>query len=122
MPLQSVVMLILIGLAAGIFSGFVGVGGGVLVVPALVFFLGLTQHQAQGTSLALLMMPVGIFAVYNYYKAGNVNIHYALLIAAGFVLGAYVGSKLSLKISPEIVKRVFGIFMLLVALKMIFSK
>ena len=122
MSLQTVLLLISIGLFAGILSGFVGVGGGIFVVPALVFFLGLSQHNASGTSLALLMTPVGIFAVYNYYKSGNVNVNYALVIAIGFIVGAYFGSKLSLSISGDIVKRVFAVFMILVALKMLISK
>lgn len=122
MPAQTILLLIAIGIAAGMLSGFVGVGGGILVVPALVFLMGMAQHEAQGTSLLLLMIPVGIFAVYNYYRSGNINIQYSLTIAVGFVAGAYLGSRLALKMSPELVKRVFGVFMLLVALKMIFSK
>lgn len=122
MSLQTVLILILIGLLAGILSGFVGVGGGIVIVPALVLCLGLSQHQAAGTSLALLMTPVGIFAVYNYYKAGNINIYYALLIAVGFVLGAYFGSKMALKVSGDISRKVFAGFMILVAIKMFFTK
>lgn len=115
-------MLVLIGLAAGMLSGFVGVGGGVVIVPALIFLIGMSQHNAQGTSLALLMTPVGILAVYNYYKTGNINIPYAILMALGFVVGAYFGSKVALKISGDTVKKIFGVFMLLVALKLIFGK
>ncbi|TXC81787.1 sulfite exporter TauE/SafE family protein [Luteibaculum oceani] len=122
MSLYTIVILALIGVVAGILSGFVGIGGGILIVPALVFLLGLTQHQAQGTSLALMLPPIGIMAVYNYYKADSVNWKYALVIAVCFVLGGYLGSKLSLALSPQKVKRIFGVFMLLVALKMIFSK
>ncbi len=122
MPLPTILILVLIGLIAGVMSGFVGVGGGIVVVPALIFFIGLTQHQAQGTSLALLMTPVGMFAVYNYYKSGNVKVDYALYIALGFLFGAFLGSKVALKLPPDIIKKVFGAFMLIVALKMIFSK
>lgn len=122
MGIQTVIILISIGLFAGALSGFVGVGGGIVIVPALIFFVGLSQHEASGTSLALLMTPVGILAVMNYYKSGNVNINYALLIAAGFVLGAFLGSKLSLRLSPDIVRKVFALFMFVVAIKLYFSK
>ncbi len=122
MTLQTIIVLLLIGLCAGMASGFVGVGGGVVIVPALIFFLGLSQHEAQGTSLAMLMLPVGILAVMNYYKAGNVKISYAALVAAGFILGAFAGSKLSLQLSGNTVKKIFGAFMLLVSIKLIFSK
>ena len=122
MSLQTVLLLITIGLLAGVLSGFVGVGGGIILVPALVLF-GLSQHSAQGTSLALLMTPVGVFAVYNYYKAGHIEINYALLIAVGFIVGAYFGSKLSLRIENEdLVKKIFAGFMIVVAAKMLFSK
>lgn len=123
MSLQTVLLLIIIGLLAGVLSGFVGVGGGIILVPALVLLVGLTQYEAQGTSLALLMTPVGIFAVYNYYQAGHIKINFALLIAVGFVVGAYFGSKLSLRLENEdLVKKIFAGFMILVAAKMLFSK
>lgn len=122
MTIQTIILLVLIGIFAGALSGFVGIGGGVVIVPALIFLLGLTQHEAQGTSLALLMTPVGILAVINYYKSGNINFTYAALVAIGFVAGAFFGSKLSLKLSGDMVKKIFGVFMLLVSLKLIFSK
>lgn len=122
MAFQTIVLLVCIGIFAGALSGFVGIGGGVVIVPALIFLLGITQHEAQGTSLALLMTPVGILAVMNYYKSGNINFTYAALVAVGFVAGAYFGSKLSLKLSGDMVKKIFGVFMLLVSLKLIFSK
>ncbi len=122
MPIQTVLILAVIGILAGILSGFVGIGGGVVIVPALVFFLGLTQHQAQGTSLALMLPPIGALAVMNYYKTGNLNWKYALVIALFFVLGGYLGSKISLAIPAATVKKIFGVFMLFVALKLIFSK
>ncbi|MGB0166441.1 MAG: sulfite exporter TauE/SafE family protein [Luteibaculum sp.] len=122
MSIQTLFILILIGVLAGILSGFVGIGGGVVIVPALVLFLGLSQHEAQGTSLALMLPPIGALAVYNYYKTGNLNLKYAVVIAICFILGGYLGSKMSLAISPEKVKKIFGFFMLLVALKLIFTK
>ena len=121
MTLQTILLLSLIGLFAGILSGFVGVGGGVIIVPALVFFLGLTQHEAQGTSLFVLMMPVVALAVLNYWKAGNVNWKFALIIATTFLVGAFIGSKLSLRLSPGLVKLIFGIFMAYVSFKLIVS-
>ncbi len=121
MTLQTIVILILIGLFAGILSGFVGVGGGIIIVPALVFFLGLTQHQAQGTSLFVLSMPVVLFAVINYWKTDNVNWKFGLIVASTFVIGAYLGSKLSLKLSPGMVKLVFGVLLAYVSIRLIMS-
>ena len=114
-------MLVLVGFLAGMLSGFVGVGGGIIIVPALVFILGMTQLQAQGTSLAVMLLPVGIFAVMNYYKAGNIQTSAALIIAATFVVGAYFGSKYALRLPEHKVKFVFGFFMLYVAIKMVYS-
>lgn len=121
MAIQTIFILVLIGLFAGILSGFVGVGGGIIIVPALVFFLGLTQHQAQGTSLFVLSMPVVIFAVMNYWKSDNVNWKFGLIVASTFVVGAYLGSKLSLKLSPGMVKLVFGILLAYVSIRLIMS-
>ena len=121
MTLQTILILSIIGLFAGILSGFVGVGGGVIIVPSLVFFLGLTQHEAQGTSLFVLMMPVVALAVLNYWKAGNVNWKFALIIATTFLVGGFIGSKLSLRLSPGLVKLIFGIFMAYVSFKLIVS-
>lgn len=121
MTIQTIVILVLIGLFAGILSGFVGVGGGIIIVPAMVFFLGLTQHQAQGTSLFVLSMPVVIFAVINYWKTDNVNWKFGLIVASTFVIGAYLGSKLSLKLSPGMVKLVFGILLAYVSIRLIMS-
>ena len=121
MTIQTIVILVLIGLFAGILSGFVGVGGGIIIVPSLVFFLGLTQHQAQGTSLFVLSMPVVIFAVINYWKTDNVNWKFGLIVASTFVVGAYFGSKLSLKLSPGMVKLVFGILLAYVSIRLMMS-
>jgi uncharacterized membrane protein YfcA len=121
MTIQTIIILSIIGIFAGILSGFVGVGGGVIIVPALVFFLGLSQHTAQGTSLFVLSMPVVIFAVMNYWKSGNIEWKYGLVIAATFLIGAYVGSKLSLKLSPGMVKLIFGVFLAYVSFRLILS-
>jgi uncharacterized protein len=122
MDITTILILVLIGATAGVLSGFVGIGGGVIVVPALIFFLGLTQHQAQGTSIALMLPPIGILAAYNYYKTGNLNISYAVVIAIAFILGAYLGSKLSLSLPQNTVKRIFGIIMLLISIRLILTK
>lgn len=121
MTVQTLIILVLIGILAGVLSGFIGVGGGVVIVPALVYFLGLTQHQAQGTSLFILLLPVGILAVINYSKTQNINWSYGTVVAVAFVIGGYFGSKLSLKLSPSIVKLVFGVLMAYVSIRMILS-
>ena len=122
MTTSTILILLLIGLSAGYLSGFVGVGGGIIIVPALVFFLGYTQHMAQGTSLTLMLPPIGLLGFYNYYKTGNTNIYAALIIAVAFIFGAYFGSKLSMSLDQKIVKKVFGGVMLLASLKMLIGK
>ncbi len=119
---NSVLLLLLVGLMAGVLSGFVGVGGGVVMVPALVWLLGYSQHQAQGTSLAVLMLPVVFLAVRNYYRAGVIEPKVVGVIAVAFVLGSYFGSKWSLALPSETVRKIFGGITLLVALKLIFGK
>ncbi len=121
MTLQLILILVLIGLFAGTLSGFIGIGGGVIIVPALIYILGLTQHQATGTSLFILAMPVVILGVINYAKTQNVNWTYGLIIASTFVIGGYFGSKLSLKTNPAIVKLIFGVIMIYVAIMMMRS-
>lgn len=117
----TLLILLSIGLGAGMLSGFVGIGGGVIIVPALVFLIGLSQHEAQGTSLFVLVMPVVFLALTNYWKTGNVNWKYGLIIALAFVIGGYFGSKLSLKLSPQFVKLAFGLIMAYVSFQLIFS-
>ena len=121
MAIQTFLILIVVGVLSGILSGFVGVGGGILIVPALIYMLGLSQYEAQGTSLFILLLPVGILAVNNYWKAGMINWKFGILVAITFVIGGYIGSKLALKISPSIVKLAFGIIMAFVSFKMILS-
>src|ERR1700712_4232000 len=104
MDIQLILIVILIGIVAGMLSGLVGIGGGLVVVPALVYFLGMSQQSAQGTSLALILLPVGILAVMAYYKQGQVNVKVVGLLAIGFVAGSYFGSKIALSISQEAVK------------------
>ena len=120
MSAQTFVIIILVGLAAGILSGLVGVGGGIIIVPALVFFLGFSQHQAQGTSLGILLLPAGIFAVLNYYKQGYINWKVVLILFIGFIVGGYLGSKISLNLSEATVKKIFAVVLVLIAGKMLF--
>lgn len=122
MTLTAILILLLIGIAAGMLSGFVGVGGGILIVPALVFFLGFTQHQAQGTSLAMMIPPIGLLAVWNYYKAGQVNLTAAAILCLTFFVGAFLGSKLSIAMDPGKVKKIFAVVMMAASLKMLFGK
>lgn len=119
MDLTTWMLLLAIGLIAGLASGFVGIGGGMIIVPALVFGLGLSQHMAQGTSLAMMIPPIGILAVMSYYKAGAVQVQYAAILAVTFVLGAWLGSKWALKLNPTLVRFVFGVFMALAAGRLI---
>ncbi len=122
MSVSTFIILIIIGLLAGILSGLVGVGGGILMIPLLIIFLGLTQHQAQGTALFAMLPPIGVLAAINYYKEGFVKWEYAIVIAFTFVIGGYLGSKLSLSLPPQMVRRIFGVIMLLGAIKLISSK
>ena len=119
MDMQTLLLLLCIGLLAGIASGFVGIGGGMIIVPALVFGLGLNQHMAQGTSLAMMIPPIGILAVMSYYKAGQIQLEYAGILALAFVLGAWMGSKWALRINPSVVRLIFGLFMLFAAGRLI---
>jgi uncharacterized protein len=122
MTVFTIVMLIIIGVAAGMLSGMVGIGGGIVIVPALVYLLAFSQKQAQGTSLAILLLPIGILAVLNYYKDPQVHldIKVVALITLGFLAGSYFGSKLALSLPDATVKKVFAIFIMLVAIKMLF--
>ncbi len=122
MDLQTIGMLVIVGLLAGILSGFVGVGGGIIMVPALIWLLHYSQHQAQGTSLAVLMLPVVFLAVRNYWKEGMIDWKVVGVIAVAFVAGGYFGSKGALSLPADTVKRVFGVFMLFVAIKLILGK
>ena len=119
MDTQVVILLIVIGLASGMLSGLVGVGGGIIIVPALVFFLGFSQHQAQGTSLGLLLLPVGILAVMNYYNKGYIDIKVVLIMSIAFVAGGWAGSKLSLALPEITIKRIFEIVLFYAAFRML---
>jgi len=124
MTTQLVLMVIIIGLAAGMLSGLVGVGGGIIMVPALVFFMSYTQHQAQGTSLAVLTLPVVILASFYYYqqceKLGTpINLRIVGLLGVGFIAGAFFGSKIALMINTEALKKIFAMILFYTAFKML---
>jgi uncharacterized membrane protein YfcA len=115
-------MILLIGLAVGVFSGVVGIGGGILFVPALIWLLGMDQHKAQGTSLGALLAPVGILAFMEYYRKGNADLRVGLLLAAGFLVGGYFGAVAAQHI-PEIwLRRIFAIALVAVGGRMWFSR
>jgi hypothetical protein len=122
MTITQLILLALIGLMAGLFSGALGVGGAIIVIPSLIYFLGLSQHQAQGTSLAFMIPPVTLFAVINYWKQGYVNWKYAVILALMFFVGAYIGSVVSVQIPEKILKKLFGVLLFFVAFRMITSK
>lgn len=124
MKMNTILVLIIVGLVAGILSGLFGVGGGVIMVPLMVFALGYSQHQAQGMSLAVLAVPVTFIAAYTYHTSGEapLNFKYALIIASCFILGALLGSKFALNLNEVILKKVFSVLLVVVAIKMFFSK
>ena len=116
---ESIILLMAVGLAAGVLSGLVGVGGGIIIVPALIFFLGFTQLQAQGTSLGLLLLPVGIFAVINYYKAGHIDLKVVGVMSIAFVAGGWLGSKLALRLDQDVVKKIFAVVLFYTAFRLL---
>mgnify|MGYP001580316564 CR=1 FL=1 len=122
MSATVIISLLIIGVLAGILSGLIGVGGGVIMIPLLVFVLGYSQHAAQGTSLAVLAIPVTFIAAYNYYSEGYINWKFALIIALGFLVGGYFGSKLAISINQSMLKKIFGVILLIAAIKMFFGK
>jgi len=115
-------MLVIIGIIVGGLSGMLGIGGGIFMIPAMVYILGFSQHQAVGTSLAVMLPPIGIFAAYNYYKSGHVNLTYALILAVAFMLGSYLTSKIALQIPEQSLKKFFAVVLILVGIKMLFTK
>jgi uncharacterized protein len=122
MSTSVLLLLIAVGIVTGFMAGMLGIGGAIIMIPALVFLLGLSQQSAQGTSLAVMLPPIGILAAYNYYKAGNVNLKFALILAAAFIAGSFFGSKLALEIPQPVLKKMFGLLLLLVAGRMLLFK
>ena len=122
MNFTTLLILIIIGLIAGFLGGMIGLGGAIILIPAMVLFLAMDQRMAQGTTVAIMLPPIGLFSAYNYYKAGYVNIRYALVIAIVFMLGGYLGSKLALNVPVPVLKKIFAVVLALIAAKMIFAK
>lgn len=117
---EQIAIVIVAGLVAGVLSGLVGIGGGIVLVPALVMALGFSQQKAQGTTLALFMFPVGALAVMNYHRKGNVDWRVMALLGAGFILGAFMGSKLALSLPQLTIKRIFGALIIIIGIRMLF--
>jgi len=122
MSVSVILLLVAIGILTGVVAGMLGIGGAVILIPALVFIMGFSQHEAQGTSLAMMLPPIGLLAAYNYYKAGHVNIIFALILAAAFIAGSYVGSKFAMNLSQPVLRKIFGVLLLFMAARMLLSK
>lgn len=120
--MEQIPAYIVLGLVAGILSGLIGIGGGIIVVPALVFLFGFSQHSAQGTTIALMVPPIGILAAWEYYSNGMVDLKAASILCIGFVLGGYFGAKLAIGLPKYYLEKFFGLALLLVSLKMLFAK
>ncbi|MGA1979926.1 MAG: sulfite exporter TauE/SafE family protein [Sedimentisphaerales bacterium] len=119
---MNIFLYILLGVVAGILSGLIGIGGGIIIVPALVLLFGLSQHSAQGTTLALMVPPIGLLAAWAYYKQGFVDLKIAAFVCLGFFIGGLLGAKFALGVPGTILKKIFGAVLLFVSLKMILGK
>lgn len=116
--MEQTIIILIIGFAAGLVGGTVGLGGGLIIVPMLIFAVGMKQHEAQGTSLATLLLPLSFLAVYSYQKAGLINWKFVMLLSLTFIIGSYFGGELALKLNQKILKRIFAGIMVIVAIKM----
>jgi hypothetical protein len=117
-----IVLGLVTGISSGISSGIFGLGGGIIVIPALVFLFGLSQHQAQGTTLAMMVPPIGLLAAWTYYKDGFVDLKIAALLCLGFFFGGLIGAKFVTALSDPALRKIFGVFLLLISVKMILTK
>jgi len=120
--MTNIILYILMGLAAGVTSGFIGIGGGIIIIPLFVFLFGFTQQQAQGTTLALMVPPIGLLAAWIYYKQGYVNLEAAAYVCIGFFVGGLLGAKFATSLPNLVLQKIFGIILLLISVKMIFGK
>jgi uncharacterized membrane protein YfcA len=118
----DIVLYIVLGLVAGVLSGLLGIGGGVIIIPILILLFGLTQQQAQGTTLALMVPPIGLLAAWAYYQQGYVDIKIAAFVCVDFFVGGYFGAKLATALPTSILQKVFGAALLLTAIYMIIRK
>jgi len=119
---MNLMLYTILGLVAGILSGIFGIGGGIVLVPALVFLFGLTQHQAQGTTLAILVPPIGLLAALRYYYSGNVKLNMAAFICIGFFFGALLGAHYIQPVPDPTLKRLFGVFLVIIGVRMVIVK
>jgi hypothetical protein len=119
---MNILLLLLFGLVAGILSGLLGIGGGIFIIPALVLLLGFSQHTAQGTTLAMMVPPIGLLAAWAYYKSGYVDLKVAGLMCIGFFIGGFFGAKFATALPEAMLSRIFGVAMLIVSIKMIIGK
>ncbi len=119
---MSQVLYIIVGIVAGICGGMFGIGGGTILIPVLVYLFGLTQLQAQGTTLAIMVPPIGLLAALRYYYSGNVKLGMAAFICLGFFVGGLIGANFVQNIPEPLLKKIFGVFLLLISLRMIFIK
>jgi len=119
---MNIVLCLLLGLVAGVLSGILGIGGGIIIIPAMVFLFGMSQHTAQGTTLALMVPPIGLLAAWAYYKQGFVDLKMAGFICLGFFVGGLLGAEFAAGIPEPILKKIFGAVLLSVSLKMILGK
>ena len=122
MNMNTIIILLCIGLAAGFLSGLIGIGGGIVIVPALVYLLAADQKTAQGTTLFMFLFPIGLLGVYNYHKAGNISYQTAGIMAITFILGSYFGSKAAVTFDTKMVKQIFAVFIILIGIKMLWNK
>src|SRR3989304_7207621 len=113
---MNIVFLLLLGLLSGVFSGLIGIGGAIIIIPSLVLLFGLSQHTAQGTTLALMVPPIGLLAAWTYYKQGFVDLKIAGLICLGFFVGGLLGAKFAAEIPDEILRKIFGVGLLVASL------
>jgi uncharacterized membrane protein YfcA len=120
--METVYILLALGLVAGVLSGLVGIGGGIVIVPALIYFLGYSQHQAQGTVLFMFLLPIGLLGVFNYYSTGHIEFKTAFIMACTFLVGSYFGSKIAISIDQAALKKIFGVILFLLSIKMILGK
>jgi len=119
---MKILLYLLLGLVAGGFSGLIGIGGAIIIIPVLVLLFGLQQHTAQGTTLALMVPPIGLLAAWTYYKAGYVDLKIAGLMCVGFFVGGLLGAKFATQIPADVLRKIFGVVLLVAALRMIFFK
>ena len=119
---MNMLLYLILGLVTGVFSGLIGIGGAIIIIPCLVLLFGLSQHTAQGTTLALMVPPIGLLAALIYYKQGYVDLKIAGLICLGFFIGGLAGAQLAMKIPDDILRKIFGVILFLASLRMIFYK